>query len=150
ANTLFGSALADRLALSPEGSLLVADNNGSFLHRVAPPLPGVSVTDVAVPSESGSELYVFDEQGRHLRTVDVLTRAVRYQFGYDPAGRLTSVTDVDGKQTTIDRDATGATATIRGPFGDATALAFDANGYLSQVTDPTAQAFTFTYGANGL
>ena len=73
-----------------------------------PALPGLSLTDFVVPAEDGSELYHFDQKGRHLRTLDALTGAPRFLFAYDGAGRLASITDGDGNVTTIERDGSGS------------------------------------------
>ena len=37
--------------------------------------PGFTATAITIPSEEGTELYVFDANGRHLRTVNTLTGA---------------------------------------------------------------------------
>ena len=113
-------------------------------------MPGVSVSDVLIPSEDGQELYQFTSSGRHLRTLDALTGAVLYQFAYDAAGRLTQIKDGDGNITTVERDAAGNPTAIVAPFGQRTTLAVDANGYLAKVTSPAGQAVQFTSTADGL
>ena len=50
--------------------------------------------EFAVASEDGRELYAFTAAGRHERTLAALTGAVRYAFGYDARGDVTTVTDV--------------------------------------------------------
>ena len=71
--------------------MLIADTLANEFES-SPPLPGFSATDIAIPSEDGGVLYQFDATGRHLRTVNALTGATLYQFAYDGAGRLTTVT----------------------------------------------------------
>ena len=95
-------------------------------------------------------MYVFTLDGRHLQTLDAVTGALRYQFAYDGAGRLSSVTDVDGNVTTIQRDASGNPTAIVGPFGQSTALAVDADGYLSQATSPAGESILLGYTPDGL
>jgi hypothetical protein len=46
-------------------------------------------TGLLVAAEDGSEVYLFDADGRHLRTLDALTGAVRFEFAYDDTGQLT-------------------------------------------------------------
>ena len=58
------------------------------IRQLGPPLPGSAVSDIFIAAEDGSELYVFTSAGRHLRTLDALTGAVRFQFTYDSAGHL--------------------------------------------------------------
>jgi RHS repeat-associated protein len=138
------------LAVGPDGSLIINDQGNGRLRRVAPPLPGFSAADLAIPSQDGSEVYQFTAQGRHLRTLDALTGVTHYTFAYDAAGRLSSVTDRDGNVTRIERDAAGMPTAIVAPFGQRTALAVSANGSLSRVTDPVGGVVQVTYQANGL
>ena len=115
----------------------VADSSSQSIQQVAPPLPGVSVSDTLIPSEDGSEVYLFDACGRHLDTFDGLTGAVLYSFGYDNAGRLATVTDSSGNVTMIQHDANGNPTGIIAPNGQQTTLTTDANGYLGQHYRPS-------------
>lgn len=137
------------LAVGPDGSIYTADTyNG--LRRVAPVLPGFSTTDLLIPSEDGSEIYIFDSTGKHLSTVHPLTGATLYQFAYDSFGHLASVTDGSGKVLTISHDGNGNPTSITAPFGQQTVLTKDSNGYLASITDPAGNAYNFTYAAGGL
>ena len=88
--------------------------------------------------------------GRHLRTLNALTGAVRYQFGYDTAGRLASVTDGDGNVTAIERDPSGVPTAVVGPYGQRTTLQVDGNGYLSLITGPGGQSLQLDSAPDGL
>jgi RHS repeat-associated protein len=141
------------LATAPDGSLLIGDAGNGRVRRAVIGLPGFTDADFSIPSQDGTELYLFDRNGRHLRTVDALTGSVRYRFAYDSAGRLKSVTDGDGNVTTITRDASGVATGIVAPgTGGArtTALGADANGYLTSVKDPAGDETAMTYDADGL
>jgi YD repeat-containing protein len=106
---------------------------------------------VYLTSEDGGEIYVFDgSSGRHLQTLRPLTGAIVYNFGYDNAGELISVTDAYGNLTKIMRDAKEHPSAIVSPYGQATALALDANGHLSQVTDPAGKKIQLVHSATGL
>ncbi|AUX41281.1 uncharacterized protein SOCE26_026910 [Sorangium cellulosum] len=136
------------LAVTPGGDIFVADGSvsiNSAILRLKAPFPGVAPGNITVPSEDGAEYYVFDERGRHLATKDALLGVTRYQFGYDPEGRLTTVTDVDGQVTTIQRDASGAATAILAPAGQTTSLAMDAEGYLWTLTNPASETTTLEY-----
>jgi RHS repeat-associated protein len=135
--------------VAPDGSLAVSSNY-ERIRRVGPALPGLPAGDFVIPAEDGSELYAFDVAGRHLRTVDALTGALRYQFGYDSADRLASVTDGDGNVTIIQRDTNSNPTAIVAPGGQPTTLTLDANGYLASITDPAANATQLVYGQGGL
>jgi RHS repeat-associated protein len=138
------------VATAPDGSIYIADGSNNRARRISPPFPGFSGGDIAVASEDGSELYQFSASGRHLRTRDALTGATLLNFGYDPAGRLASVTDVDGNITTVERDAQGQPIGIVGPFGQRTALEVDGSGYLSSMTDPGGNRVRLYHSAAGL
>jgi len=146
------------LAIGPDASVYVAQSGSSGpLPRVrriwsgAEGLPregglaaSVDGSDLAAAAD-GSEVYVLAPSGRHLRTVDGLTGALRYEFGYDAAGRLARVVDGDGNVTTIERDGAGSPAAIIGPFGQRTPLSVSADGFVTRVTNPAGEAVGLGY-----
>jgi RHS repeat-associated protein len=140
----------DDIAIAPNGGMLVSDWGHWRVRRVRVPLPGFTASDIAIPSEDGSELYQFDQTGRHLRTVDTLTRATVYSFAYDSAGRLSSVTDGDGNVTQIERDGSGKPTGIVAPFGQRTSLTTNADGYLASASNPEGDATSLGYSSDGL
>ena len=136
--------------VGPDGSLYIWGSNSERVRKVAPFLPGVAVDDFVVAAEDGSEVYVFTNSGRHLRTLNALTGAVRYQFGYDSVGQLISITDGDGNATAITRDASGHPTALIAPGGQRTTLTVDANSYLATVTNPANERVQLSYTAEGL
>jgi RHS repeat-associated protein len=138
------------IAIGSDESLYIADTYNNRVRRVAPALPGFSLADFLIPSDDGSELYIFNNAGRHLRTLDALTGAVRYNFTYDNAGKLNAVTDSDGNIVTIERDATGNATTIVSPYSQRTSLTLNANGYLDSITNPKGESVQLAYIADGL
>ena len=146
----FGGNGPQRISLLPDGSFYVAETATHRVRHVGLPLPGFTATAITIPSEDGNELYVFDSNGRHLRTVNTLTGANLYTFAYDSAGRLSTVMDGDANVTTIQRDGSGNATAIVGPFGQSTALSLDANGFLTRITDPVGQVSQFVYTTQGL
>ncbi|HMZ17008.1 MAG TPA: RHS repeat-associated core domain-containing protein [Blastocatellia bacterium] len=143
-NTPFG------LGIARDGSLYIGDSLNHRIRRVGAALPGFSATDIAIPSEDGSELYQFDKNGRHLRTLNALTGATLLTFTYNAAGLLTQISDTENNVTTIQRDGAGNPTAIIAPFGQQTTLALNADGFLSQATDPANQAYQMTYTSGGL
>jgi len=103
-----------------------------------------------IPSEDGSEVYVFDPQGRHLQTLNALTGAVRYTFQYNDAGYLVGITDGDGNTTTIQRDANNNAVAIVSPYGVTTALQEEADGMLDSIASAAGQVWQMTYDPNNL
>jgi RHS repeat-associated protein len=115
------------------GNLLVVNNQALFT------------------SEDGGEIYAFSlTTGKHVQTLRPMTGALIYQFGYDAAGNLITITDASGNVTTIQRDASEHPTAIVAPFGQTTILSVDANGFLSQVTDPLGKPVGLVNSANGL
>ena len=142
------------VALGPDGSIFIAPGDStSRLLRIAPALPGFEGTVFFIASAGGGELYVFDTDGKHLRTLNALTGAVLFEFGYDAAGRLTQVTEKTGgidNVTTINHDAAGNPTSIVGPFGQVTTLAVDGNAFLGSIGNPAGEAIQMTSDAGGL
>jgi RHS repeat-associated protein len=138
------------VAFAPDGSLYVADSTNHTIRRIAPPLPGFTAADIAVASEDGSEIYQFDPSGRHLRTRDAQTGAVLLTFGYDPGGRVVTLTDADGNVTTVVRDGQGRPTGITGPFGQQTLLTLDDAGYLTTAANPAGETIRLYHQASGL
>ncbi len=101
-------------------------------------------------ASDGHELYVFDSRGRHLRPVDALGGVQLYAFRYDAPGGVRTVTDRDGKVTTIERDASGDITAIVSPYGQRAAVTLDANGHLAPISNPNNETTGFSYTADGL
>jgi RHS repeat-associated protein len=140
------------LRVGPDDSLYLADEVDNIIRRIEPALPGFNPGsgNLQFPSQDGKQIYVFDNTGRHLETVDAFTGATLYAFNYDAAGRLFQVADVSNNVTTINHDANGNPTSIVSPYGQTTSLAVDSNGYLASITDPASQKTQFTYTAQGL
>ena len=138
------------VSFGPDGALYIGEANNHRIRKVFPPLPGFNDADIAVPSSDGNELFKFNKAGRHLQTINTLTNAVKYTFGYDGAGRLTTVTDGDANVTTIQRNGSGNPTGILSPYNQLTTVTLDANGYFATITNPANEQNQFTYNSGGL
>lgn len=137
------------MTVSPSDDLVASEGIGRVL-RMGAPLPRTQDTQIVIPEEDGSLVYVFDGTGRHLQTLDGSTFAPVLSFGYDARGYLTAVTDPDGNALALDRDAAGHATAIHAPSGQTTTLSYDADGNLATATDPLGRMTTLSYQAGGL
>lgn len=143
-----GLGSVEGMLVDPEGSLLLA---AGALRKVSSLLPGYTTDgETLIASAGGREVYVFDSQGRHLRTANPLTGETLLTFRYDAHDLLAEIEDANGNVTSIERDGAGAPTAIVAPFGQRTELEVDANGYLARITDPEQQTIRLTTEANGL
>ncbi|HEY2091288.1 MAG TPA: BPSL0067 family protein [Thermoanaerobaculia bacterium] len=134
----------------PDGSALIADSDQNVIERTGltfPPLATGSAATI-IPSDDGTIGYVF-ESGRHTRTVSTITGTTLQTLAYDPNGYLTSVTDVDGQVTTVQRDASENATAIVAPGGQRTTLSVGTKG-LASITNPASEAYQFDYNSLGL
>ncbi len=149
---------AQGVAVGPDRALYIATAGSKTtairadrLRRVRSMLPGfAAVGDIVIAAADGGELYIFNDSGRHLRTVNAHTNTVIYSFGYDSARRLVTVTDANNNVTTIIRDASGNVTGITGPYNQSNSITLDANGYLASLTNPNGESTSFSYTADGL
>lgn len=124
------------IALSPDGSLYIADTYNQRIRRVGQPSRGILANEYLVADRGGSKMFVFDVNGRHQRTVNALTGSTIYTFTYNQQGQLTAVTDVFNNVTTIERNEAGNPTKIIAPGGQKTYLAVNESGYLSSISCP--------------
>jgi RHS repeat-associated protein len=132
------------LEVHPDGSLIVGDGR-YLIRRIALPQTGFSANALLIPSPDGAELYEFSSVGRHLRTFDGLTGALRYQFAYDAAGRLSNVIDANGRVTHIERTGNGTPTAIVAPNGQRTSLTLNNAGYLNTTSNPAGETTSLAY-----
>src|SRR6266540_3392491 len=138
------------IALRSDGKMVFADRYNHRIRQLASLLPDRSVSDIVIAGEDGSQLYIFDNSGRHLRTLDALTGVTIYTFAYDSSGRLAQVADRDGQITTIERDASGNPTAIVSPYDQRTTLTLNSDGYLASITNPATETTQFEYTGDGL
>lgn len=109
----------------------------------------LAIGELAIAAQDGSELYVFNQRGDHLRTLNALTGALLYRFTYSEAGVLTSIEDGYGNSTRIERDAAGLMTALVAPHGQRTTFSSNAKGYPTRITDPLGETISLDYASDG-
>ncbi|MDD5482365.1 MAG: hypothetical protein PHP98_01745 [Kiritimatiellae bacterium] len=141
---------AEGACFGPDGVLYIADTQQHRIRSVKVDYPGFSNEEIVIASEDGTEIYVFDAVGRHLRTLDAATRSTLYAFSYTSDGLLDKITDGGGLITTIERDSSNNPTAIVGPYGHRTEMKLDSNGWLTELTNPAGEKNLMSYTTNGL
>lgn len=146
----------EALAVTPNNTLVLVRSGSTLPYIMLYPerssQQGIltPVVTQSVPSEDGSEIYVFDQNGRHLSTLDSLTGGAKWTFAYDTNSLVVTMTDAAGLVTQIQRDGAGHPTAIVGPYGQTTTLAVDANGFLSTVSNPANETTMLASTSGGL
>lgn len=109
-----------------------------------------SANQILIPSEDGSQVFVFNQSGEHLTTRQSLKGQIIYRFNYDSARRLTSIDDSVGNRTLIERNTSGLPTAIVAPYGQRTVLTVDSSGNLTSVRDPNGNSHVMTYISGGI
>lgn len=137
---------ARELAVASDGTMYIADEDyGGVIVRLDAIFPSTPVGDYHIPSEDGSMVYHFDAAGRHLDTVDAVNNRVLFQFGYDPShpSRLTSITDAEGRMTTISHSL--GEAQITSPFLHTTKVKMVGTSWATEIEDPLQRKTVLDY-----
>ena len=140
---------AKGLALAPNGDLYFSFSNHARVRKITRAFPGLSDAEIAIASEDGSEIYIFSEVGRHLRTLNAMTGALIYQFTYDSNNYLTQIDDGDGNIYQIQRVGSIPTSIVS-PDGQTTSLSVDGSGFLNGITSPAGLSYLANYTLEGL
>ncbi|MFU8805065.1 MAG: hypothetical protein ACNA8W_14725, partial [Bradymonadaceae bacterium] len=139
------------VAGGPDGELYVLDKLTQAVFRVGDRRTEKSDgAEYYIPSPDARLLYVFDERGRHLRTLDARDQSVVYGFEYDDSHRLVAVADKYANRTVIERGSQGQATAIVSPFGHRTDFELNDEGLISQVINPNDEAYGFQYTDGGL
>lgn len=91
----------------------------------------------------------YDPRGNRLTLSDTDMPPVSYEYDYDDANRLKTVTDVNGV-TTYTFDASGNQLTIEEPSGDITTNSWNGENRLVQVEHPDSTITEYRYNGDGL
>lgn len=113
-------------------------------------MPGLQSGETrSFASTDGTQVFTFDDKGRHRRTVDALTNVTRYEFEYDTSNQLSKIIEHDTNNTTIvttiERDISGTPTAILAPEGQRTLLVVNTDNYLKRIENPMGEAVQLDY-----
>ncbi len=152
-----------------DDSILFTEQNGFMVRKFENAWnfrPGIS----SIASRDGSQIFQFDEKGRHVSTSSALTHEPLFSFEYDQLSRLNSVRDSYGATWTINRDSQGAPSqlvdpdghivrletgndsltAVVGPEGERTEIQYTSGNLISQFKSPSGATTHYTYDLLGL
>uniref|UniRef100_A0A8B9HFI8 Teneurin-2 n=1 Tax=Astyanax mexicanus TaxID=7994 RepID=A0A8B9HFI8_ASTMX len=140
------------LAVSPDGTLYIADLNNIRVRGVHRNQPNSTSSAAAGRYEVGSsleqELYLFSEDGLHRQTVSLVTGLPLYNFSYGMDGELASVTDNSNNTLKIRREAGGSVRLVLLPENQVVTLGMDAAGSLRSVSALNQEVAVLSYAGN--
>jgi len=133
------------------GDILVTtwNRSKSFTFNLPRPENQTQLSEHRVADSTRNEVYIFDNKGRHLKTFDLMTNALKWEFNYNSSGEIVSAKDRNGLITNIERDSDGQPVSIVAPFGQRTELTVQ-NGQITAVSNPASNTWQLNYGQNEL
>ncbi|KAL4648805.1 teneurin-1-like [Arapaima gigas] len=137
------------LAVSPDGTLYIADLGNIRIRAVTTNRPHLSTTNTYdIASAADQELYIFNASGTHLYTKNLITGDYIYNFTYSAEGYLSTVTGRNGNTVHIRRDANGVPLWLVLPGGQVYWLTISNNGALKRVSAQGHDLAQVTYHGN--
>jgi RHS repeat-associated protein len=96
--------------------------------------------ETMISNYSGTEIYIFNSSGQHLRTVDAFTGQVLWSFSYvDPVGWINSITNKYGQSIGI--EFTESSTIIVSPYGQRTEITYPGSLYANAVIYPSGATY---------
>jgi RHS repeat-associated protein len=132
-------------ALAPDTQAWAIESEGWAYHEHDKKANTYNVRCVRDDMSHARSPYLFDEKGRHARTIDVTSGITLTTFEYDKAGQLSAMKDQFGNRILIHRDENEQVTSIQAPFGQVTTLDVDDNQDLRSVEYEDGSSQWFTY-----
>ena len=131
------------VAMGSFGNTHIADYYNARIRRIGSPVAsGDNIDELKIPSENGRLLYIFNNEGMHLRTLNAFSQDVIYEFEYVNEN-LKRIKDAYNNMTEIEHF--GSNIIITGPFGQSTTLGLNSYGYVDSIANPLNEKYQFTY-----
>jgi RHS repeat-associated protein len=138
------------VAISPDGSVLIADSGNQAIRRVRKVKPVVAADGDDIVVAIDGQVLVFNEKLQLRKVLDPSTLKVLQEYTYADTGALASYTDISDNVVTFVSDEAGRIIEIEGANGAVTDLDYDLMGQLEAVTYPGGDAYGFEYAGSGL
>ena len=126
------------------------DRNNYQICRIRPLFEWKKDSPQTIADPSGRSLYLFRQDGRHLRTLDARTRAVLRSFVYDTTGALLAEVGAGGDTLWLQRSSNGIDLHLPGRGTSAIHLGLDVKGWLSDITPANGKKSSILHSPNGL
>lgn len=137
------------LVVTPDGTLYVADLGNIRIRAIGTNKPQLNAHGLyEVASTAEQEVYMFDSNGTHQHTANLVTGDFKYNFSYSNDGDLTSVTDSHGNTLRIRRDANRQPVRIVAPDNQVVWLNIGSNGALKNLGTQGRDLVMLTYHGN--
>jgi len=140
------------IAVDSLGNIFIADTYNFRVREIgSSSILEASMVGGDIPfAEKNGLGHIMSSAGLHKTTIDLDTRAILREFGYDGNNNLISITDQFGNQATINRDGSGVPTSITSSDGLTTQLIIDADNHLTRITYPDGSFYSFEYTPDGL
>ncbi|KYG64162.1 hypothetical protein AZI85_17440, partial [Bdellovibrio bacteriovorus] len=114
--------------------------NGTSSHKNAQLIDGQNWMII-----EGGDVYIFDQDGKHIETRTFLTGSTKFRFFYNPSQKLIRVENAYGLSTYFNRDGNGNLSNILSFFGVATNITTYPDGLIKTISNANSEKVELRY-----